>query len=157
MNVQFYSHDRISLSTFARSLRRRHGLPARRAQRRAATGPVAGHVAQFRQRADLFQRTADGPLCLRPRNHPFRSCEQLRAGVRHGRGEFRTPDGAVVPPLPRRNVHRDQGGLRHVAGALRQLGIAQIPHGEPRPEPAPHETRLRRRLLFPPPRPRDAP
>lgn len=36
-------------------------------------------------------------------------------------------------------------------------GDAQIPHGEPRPEPAPHETRLCRHLLFPPPRPRDAP
>ena len=41
--------------------------------------------------------------------------------------------------------------------SFRQLGIAQIPHGEPRPEPAPHETRLCRHLLFPPPRPRDAP
>lgn len=29
-----------------------------------------------------------------------------------------------------------------MAGTLRQLGIAQIPHGEPRPEPAPHETRF---------------
>ncbi len=46
-----------------------------------------------------------------------------------------------------------QGRLPHVAGALRRVGLAQVPAREPRPEPAADAPRLRRHLLLAPPRP----
>ena len=59
-------------------------------------------------------------------------------------------------------AHRDeliishQGRLRHVARPLRRLGLAQVPARLPRPVAAADGARLRRHLLPPPPRPRDA-
>ena len=55
--------------------------------------------------------------------------------------------------LPRRAHHLDQGRLRHVARAVRRVGLAQVPAGQPRPEPQAHGPRLRRHLLLAPPRP----
>ena len=52
--------------------------------------------------------------------------------------------------LSRRADHLDQGRLRHVAGTVRRPRIAQVPPGQPRPEPRPDGSRLRRHLLFPP-------
>ena len=40
--------------------------------------------------------------------------------------------------LPRRAGHLDQGGLRHVARALRGVGLAQVPARQPGPEPPAH-------------------
>ena len=57
---------------------------------------------------------------------------------------------------PRRARHLDQGGLRHVAGAVRRVGLAQIPAGQPRPEPAPDGPGLRGHLLLAPLRPGNA-
>ena len=58
--------------------------------------------------------------------------------------------------VPRRARHLDEGGLRHVAGAVRRVGLAQVPAREPRPEPAAHGARVRRHLLLAPVRPVDA-
>ena len=55
--------------------------------------------------------------------------------------------------LSRRADHLDQGRLRHVAGTVRRPRLAQVPAGQPRPEPRPDGSRLRRHLLFPPRRP----
>ena len=58
--------------------------------------------------------------------------------------------------VPRRAGHLDQGRLRHVAGPVRRLRLAQVPAREPRPEPRAHGPRLRRHLLLAPLRPRHA-
>ena len=58
--------------------------------------------------------------------------------------------------LPRRARDLDEGRLRHVARPLRRSRLAQVPAGQPRPEPAAHGPRLRRHLLLAPARPRDA-
>ena len=56
--------------------------------------------------------------------------------------------------VPGRADHLVQGRLGHVAGAVRQLGLAQVPARLARPEPAPPRSRVRGHLLSPPPRPR---
>ena len=43
-----------------------------------------------------------------------------------------------------------------MARAVRRVGLAEVPPGEPRPEPSPHAPRLRRHLLLAPLRPRHA-
>ena len=53
-------------------------------------------------------------------------------------------------------VDLDEGRLRHVAGPVRRVGLAQVPAREPRPEPRAHGARLRRHLLLAPLRPGDA-
>ena len=58
-----------------------------------------------------------------------------------------------LPALPRRARDLDQGRLRHVAGAVRRVGLAQVSAREPRPEPAADGARLRRHLLLAPLRP----
>ena len=40
-----------------------------------------------------------------------------------------------LAPVPRRARDLDQGRLRHVARAVRRMGLAQVPAREPRPEP----------------------
>ena len=64
--------------------------------------------------------------------------------------------GEDLAAVPRRAHHLHQGRLRHVAGAVRRVGIAQVPARQPRPEPRAHGPRLRRHLLLAPLRPRDA-
>ena len=58
--------------------------------------------------------------------------------------------------LARRADHLHQGRLRHVARALRRVGLAQVPARLARPEPAADGPRLRRHLLLAPARPRHA-
>ena len=36
-------------------------------------------------------------------------------------------------PVPRRARHLDEGGIRHVAGPVRRVGLAQVPARDPRP------------------------
>ena len=93
---------------------------------------------------------------LRPRDHPLRPREQLRAAVRLGRGELRPPLPRGLPALPRRARDLDQGGLRHVARPVRRVGLAQVRAREPRPVAAADGPRVRRHLLLAPLRPRDA-
>ena len=63
---------------------------------------------------------------------------------------------AGLPALPRRARDLDEGRLRHVAGPVRRVGLAQVPAREPRPEPCADGARLRRHLLLAPLRPRHA-
>jgi L-glyceraldehyde 3-phosphate reductase len=53
----------------------------------------------------------------------------------------------------RRARHQHQGRLGHVEGAVRRPRLAQVPAGQPRPEPAAARAGPRRRLLPPPARP----
>ena len=53
-------------------------------------------------------------------------------------------------------VISSEGGVRHVAGAVRRVGLAEVPAREPRPEPAAARPRVRRHLLLAPVRPGDA-
>ena len=62
-------------------------------------------------------------------------------------------DAGGFPPLPRRADHLDQGGVRHVAGALRRPRLAQVPAGQPGSVAAPDGPGVRRHLLLPPVRP----
>ena len=98
----------------------------------------------------------DRPPRVRPRDHALRPGEQLRAAVRLCGGEVRAAASRGSRPVPRRARHLDEGRLRHVARPVRRVGLAQVPAREPRPEPRAHGPRLRRHLLLPPPRPRDA-
>ena len=52
------------------------------------------------------------------------------------------------------SCHLDQGRLGHVARTLRRPWLAQVPAGQPGPEPAAPRRRLRRHLLSPPLDPR---
>ena len=77
---------------------------------------------------------------------PYGAAEtQLRRDLRPG-----------LPALPRRAGDLDQGRLRHVARAVRRVGVAQVPAGLARPEPGPDGPGPRRHLLQPPVRPGDA-
>ena len=53
------------------------------------------------------------------------------------------------PSVPRRDDHLVEGGLSHVAGAVRRVGFAQVPGGELRPVPQAHGPAVRRHLLQP--------
>ncbi len=78
------------------------------------------------QRAILLPR-------LRPRRDPLRPGQQLRPSRRQ-RGEQLRPHPRVRPAaLPRRARHLEQGRLRHVARAVRRVGLAQVPAVVARP------------------------
>src|SRR3954454_7146754 len=70
--------------------------------------------------------------------------------------KFRAPHARRLQAVPRRAGHLQQGGLGHVAGAVRVRRLAQVPAGEPRPEPAAHGPGLRGHLLLAPLRSRHA-
>ena len=76
-------------------------------------------------------------------------------------GSAETNFGSVLPHRLRRPArradHLDQGRLGHVARPLRRPRLAQVPAGQPGPEPRPAGPRLRRHLLPPPLRPRHPP
>ncbi len=96
------------------------------------------------------------PPRLRRGHHPFRPRQQLRAPLRFRRGDLREDPRLGAGPVPRRDHRLHEGRLRHVARAVRGVGVAQVPSGEPRPEPAPHGPRLCRHLLLPSFRSRNA-
>ena len=115
-----------------------------------------GPVAQLRRRqADREPARHPAPR-VRPRRDPLRPGQQLRAALRRRRAQLRHDLRAGLPALSRRARALVQGGLRHVAGPLRRVGVAQVRARVPRPVPGPDGRRLRRHLLLPPVRPRDA-
>ena len=135
---------------------RRDALPPLRAQRPAAARRSRSGCGTTSATTGRSRPARDPAPRVRPRHHPLRPRQQLRAALRLGRGELR-PDPAPGPrALPRRAGHLDQGRLRHVARAVRRVGLAQVPARQPRPEPAAHGPRLRRHLLLAPLRPRHA-
>ena len=121
-----------------------------------AARDLARALAQLRRRPAARVEPRDPPARLRPGRHPFRPGEQLRAAVRVGRGDVR-PDHARGPaPVPRRARDLDEGRLRHVAGPVRRVGLAEVPARVARPVARADGPRLRRHLLLAPLRPRDA-
>ena len=121
--------------------------------RTQAAGPLARPLAKFWRRSAPGGEPADHPSCVRPGHHPLRPGEQLRPTVRFGRTDLR-PDPCHRPGrAPRRAGHLDEGRLRHVAGAVRRVELAEIPPGQPRSEPAANGPGVRRHLLLPPLRP----
>ena len=128
-------------------------LPALRAQRAEAARDLARPLAELRRRPAARAQPRDPAPRLRPRHHPLRPRQQLRPALRQRREELR--------PHPRRGLRRParrardlhEGRLRHVARALRRVGLAQVPAREPRAEPRPDGPRLRRHLLLAPLRP----
>ena len=112
-------------------------MPYRRvgAQRPPAAGDLARAVAELRRRPAARGQPRDPAPRVRPRHHALRPRQQLRAALRRRRDELRPHLRRGLPPLPRRADHLDQGRLRHVAGPLRRVGLAQVPAREPRPEP----------------------
>ena len=79
------------------------------------------------------------------------SISRTTTGRRTGRPR-RTSAGPARRPaaVPRRARHLDQGRLRHVAGPVRRVGLAQVPARIARPVAAPDGPRLRRHLLLAP-------
>ena len=59
-------------------------------------------------------------------------------------------DAQGLPPVPRRDDHLVEGGLSHVAGPVRGVGLAQVPGRELRPVAEAHGPPVRRHLLQPP-------
>ena len=58
---------------------------------------------------------------------PLRSRQQLRAAVRLRGGELRADPPGRPGTRPRRAGDLDESRLRHVAGAVRRMGLAQVP------------------------------
>ena len=96
----------------------RSGLPAARDLPRA--------VAELRRRPAAGDPAGDRAPRLRPRHHPLRPGQQLRAALRLGRGELRPRPRHRPARPPGRAGDLDQGRLRHVAGPLRRPRLAQI-------------------------------
>ena len=131
-------------------------LPAQRPQRAAAAGDLARALAQLRRRPAARDEPRDPPARVRPRRHALRPGEQLRAAVRLGRGDVRPGVPGRPSALPRRARDLDEGRLRHVARAVRRMGLAQVPARVARPVARADGARLRRHLLLAPLRSRDA-
>ena len=149
-------------NTGVRALRPRRGslradpLPPLRALRDRPARHLARAVAELRRRPAAGHAPRDPPPRLRPRHHPLRPGQQLRPALRRGGAQLRPHLRRGLQALPRRAHHLDQGGLGHVARAVRRPRLAQVPAGQPGPEPAAHGPGLRRHLLLTPRRPRHA-
>ena len=139
-----------------RSLRN-HDLSPMRPQRASAAADLAGPLAQLRRRGRVRERARHRAPGLRPGRDAPGPRQQLRPPARFRRGDDGPHPRPRPPPAPRRARDLQQGRLPHVAGALRRVGLAEVPPLEPGPEPATPAPRLRGHLLFPPPRSRDAP
>ena len=135
---------------------RADALPPLRPQRTASARDLPRSVVELRARPSARDEPRDRPARIRPRGHPLRPREQLRAAVRLGGGELRRARRAGPAPLPGRARHLDEGRLRHVARTVWRPRLAQVPPREPRPEPRADEARLRRHLLLASLRPGDA-
>ena len=85
-----------------------------------ASGTTSATTSRSRPARDAAPR-------LRPRHHPLRPRQQLRPAVRLGRDQLRPHHARGPRALPRRADHLDQGRLRHVARAVRRVGLAQVP------------------------------
>ena len=131
-----------------------HVVQPGRTQWAHAPGHLARTVAQLRRRQGVRRTACDPAQGFRPGRHSFRPGQQLRSPARERRDELRAAPARGLRPLPRRARHRHQGGLPHVGGPVRRVGLAQVPRRESRPVAATHGTRVRRHLLQPPPGPR---
>ncbi len=148
-------HRMGTIMTYAPAEDRYDRMPYRRCGRSGIKLPAIslGLWNRFGDDTPHREPARDHPPRLRPRHHPHRPGQQLRPALRLGRDQLR-PDPARGPAaLPRRADHLVQGRLRHVARPVRRVGLAQVPAGEPRPEPGADGPGVRRHLLLAPLRP----
>ena len=125
------------------------GLPLLWPERAGAADALARPLAQLRRPDTRGDAASDPADRVRPGHHAFRPGEQLRPAVRSRRAELRQDPQEGLRAVPRRAAHLDQGGLGHVAGSVRAgRRLAQVPARQPRSEPRPHGSRLRRHLLL---------
>ena len=96
-----------------------------------------------------------GPSCsARSTSASPTSTSRTTTGRRTGPPRKLRPDAGDRPrAVPGRARHLHEGGLGHVAGAVRRSRVAQVPARQPRSEPGAHGVGLRRHLLLAPPRP----
>src|SRR5207248_9918478 len=105
------------------------------AERIAASSDLVRALAELWTRASPRGESGDRPPRVRSRDHALRPGQQLWAALRVGGGDLRQALARRPPAVPRRARGLDQGRLRHVAGPIRRMGLAQVPAREPRPEP----------------------
>ena len=113
---------------------RRDALPPLRPQRPAAAAVSLGLWHNFGDDQPARRAARDPAPRVRPRHHPLRPRQQLRAAVRLGRGELRPHLRRTSRPTAT-SCHLHEGRLRHVARPVRRVGLAQVPARVPRPEP----------------------
>ena len=119
----------------AESRYERMRVPPLRPERAPAPRRLARPLAELRPRPAARHEPRDRAARLRPRHHALRPGEQLRPAVRLGRGELRPAAAAGPRARIATSWSSRQGRLRHVAGPVRRVGLAQVPAREPRPEP----------------------
>ena len=130
---------------------RYESMPYRRCGRSGVLLPALSPraLAQLRRRPARSRSSA--PSCGAPSTSASRTSTWPTTTARPT-GAPRTNFGRILRTdlagLPRRADHLHQGRLGHVARPLRRLGLAQVPAGQPRPEPRPARARLRRHLLL---------
>ena len=118
---------------------------------------LARALAELRHRPARGDPAGDPAAGLRPRDHALRPRQQLRAAVRPRGGELRSLPARRLRRAARRAADLHQGRLRHVARSLRPgRRLAQVRAVLARPVADPDGPGLRRHLLQPPLRRRDA-
>ena len=136
---------------------RRPALPPMRPQWPEAARCLAGLLAQLRRRQTVGDSACGDAAGLRPGRHPLRPGQQLRPAVRVRGAQRRSDPGRGLRSVPRRAGHLHQGRLGHVARSVRGPRLAKVPDRKSRPVPGQAGSGLRRHLLPPPARSRDAP
>ena len=115
---------------------RPHALPPLRAQRPAAARGLARPVAQLRRRPAASRRAARSSAARS--TSASRTSTSRTTTARRSAPPRRPSAGSCATDLaPYRDelIISTKAGLRHVAGAVRRMGLAQVPAREPRPEP----------------------
>ena len=115
--------------TYVADADRYERMPYRRTGRSGLQlpGDLARPLEQLRGRPPARDEPRDRPPCVRPRDHALRPREQLRAAVRLGRGDVRPAPRDRPRAVPGRARDLDEGRLRHVARALRRVGLPEVP------------------------------
>ena len=149
---------RVPVMTYVPSPGRYDAMTYRRCGRSGLQLPAVslGLWHNFGHDKPLAGSAGDRAPGVRPRRHALRPREQLRSAARLGGGELRAAARDGPQAVSRRADHLLQGRLRHVARAVRRVGLAQVPARLAGPEPRAHGARLRRHLLLAPLRPRHA-
>ena len=105
-------------------------------QRPQAAGDLARPLAELRRRAPARDAAARSSAARSTSASPT-STSRTTTARRTARPRRTFGEALRRRPraVPRRARDLDEGGLRHVAGPVRRVGLAQVPAREPRPEP----------------------
>ena len=125
------------------------------AERIEAAAHLARTLAELREFERLRKRPRNDRQIIRPRHHAFRSGEQLRPAARLREKTSAVSCRPIWPRTAMSSSFRPRPAIS-CGRARTASGDRAIPAGEPRSEPEPHETQLRRLFLFASRRP-DAP